>query len=151
MAKEYKDLVVGLDIGTAKVMAVVAEVMAVDGTFYRIKAETLFEVHRSKVLPGGADGAPQRQSEIKFIVGTVDVDTGEGSRSIVRTDAATADIASRSAVASAVASGSPGVKRTRAASGAGPSSRKAPAITVSRAKAVPSRCRAKPSLWRLAT
>ena len=28
MAKEYKDLVVGLDIGTAKVMAVVAEVLA---------------------------------------------------------------------------------------------------------------------------
>ena len=28
MAKEYKDLVIGLDIGTAKVMAVVAEVMA---------------------------------------------------------------------------------------------------------------------------
>ena len=27
MAKEYKDLVVGLDIGTAKVMVVVAEVM----------------------------------------------------------------------------------------------------------------------------
>ena len=27
MAKEYKDLVVGLDIGTAKIMAVVAEVM----------------------------------------------------------------------------------------------------------------------------
>ncbi len=28
MAKEYKELVVGLDIGTAKVMAVVAEVQA---------------------------------------------------------------------------------------------------------------------------
>ena len=28
MAKEYKDLVVGLDIGTAKVMVVVAEVLA---------------------------------------------------------------------------------------------------------------------------
>ena len=28
MAKEYKDLVVGLDIGTAKVMVVAAEVMA---------------------------------------------------------------------------------------------------------------------------
>ena len=28
MAKDYKDLVVGLDIGTAKVMAVVAEVLA---------------------------------------------------------------------------------------------------------------------------
>ena len=27
MAKDYKDLVVGLDIGTAKVMVVVAEVM----------------------------------------------------------------------------------------------------------------------------
>eukprot|EP01034_Spumella_vulgaris_P040160 gene40160-49668_t len=27
MAKEYKDLVIGLDIGTSKVMAVVAEVM----------------------------------------------------------------------------------------------------------------------------
>jgi cell division protein FtsA len=27
MAKEYKDLIVGLDIGTAKVMAVVAEVL----------------------------------------------------------------------------------------------------------------------------
>ena len=28
MAKEYKDLVVGVDIGTAKVMVVVAEVLA---------------------------------------------------------------------------------------------------------------------------
>ena len=28
MAKEYKDLVVGLDIGTSKIMAVVAEVQA---------------------------------------------------------------------------------------------------------------------------
>ncbi len=27
MSKEYKDLVVGLDIGTAKVMAIVAELM----------------------------------------------------------------------------------------------------------------------------
>ena len=29
MAKEYKDLVVGLDIGTSKVMVVVAEVLPV--------------------------------------------------------------------------------------------------------------------------
>ena len=28
MAKEYKDLVVGLDIGTSKVMVVVAEVLS---------------------------------------------------------------------------------------------------------------------------
>jgi hypothetical protein len=75
-----------------------AEVMAVDGTFYRIKAETLFEVHRGKTLTGAGEGEPKRQSEIKFIVGTVDVDTGEGSRSIVRTDAATADIGARSNV-----------------------------------------------------
>lgn len=75
-----------------------AEVMAIDGTFYRIKAETLFEVHRSRTLPGGGAGETRRQSEIKFIVGTVDINTGEGSRSIVRTDAATADIASRSTV-----------------------------------------------------
>jgi hypothetical protein len=75
-----------------------AEVMAIDGTFYRIKPETLFEVHRSRTLPGAGAGEPQRQSEIKFIVGTVDVNTGEGSRSIVRTDAATADIGSRSTV-----------------------------------------------------
>ena len=75
-----------------------AEVMAVDGTFYRIKAETLFEVHRGKTLAGAGEGEPTRQSEIKFIVGTVDIDTGEGSRSIVRTDAATADIGARSNV-----------------------------------------------------
>jgi len=75
-----------------------AEVMAVDGTFYRIKSETLFEVHRGKTFEGAAEGEPKRQSEIKFIVGTVDIDTGEGSRSIVRTDAATADIGSRSTV-----------------------------------------------------
>ena len=74
-----------------------AEVMAVDGTFYRIKPETLFEVHRGQALAGG-EGEPKRQSEIKFIVGTVDIDTGEGSRSIVKTDAATADIGSRSTV-----------------------------------------------------
>jgi len=75
-----------------------AEVMAVDGTFYRIKPETLFEVHRGKTLADAGEGQPQRQSEIKFIVGTVDVDTGEGARSIVRTDAAIADIAARSNV-----------------------------------------------------
>jgi hypothetical protein len=75
-----------------------AEVMAVDGTFYRIKPETLFEVHRGKTFAGAGEGETKRQSEIKFIVGTVDIDTGEGARSIVRTDAATADIASRSNV-----------------------------------------------------
>jgi len=74
-----------------------AHVMASDGTMYRISAETLFEVHRSTVVSVGPE-ADKRRSEIKFIVGTVDVNTGEGSRSIVRTDAATANIASRSSV-----------------------------------------------------
>jgi hypothetical protein len=74
-----------------------ADVVAADGTMYRIRPETLFEVHRSSVVAAGpADD--MRRSEIKFIVGTVDVNTGEGSRSIVRTDAATADIAQRSSV-----------------------------------------------------
>ena len=31
MAKEYKDLIVGLDIGTAKIMVVVGEVLAGGG------------------------------------------------------------------------------------------------------------------------
>jgi hypothetical protein len=79
----------------------VADVMASDGTMYRIKPETLFEVHRTRAAsggPGSAPGSAPRGSEIKFIVGTVDVNTGEGSRSIVRTDAVTADIAQRSSV-----------------------------------------------------
>ena len=56
--KEYKDLVVGLDIGTAKVMAVVAEVQA-DGSavvtklpgsgglvsVHGVKEQLLYEVH----------------------------------------------------------------------------------------------------------
>jgi len=76
----------------------VADVMASDGTMYRIKPETLFEVHRTRAAPAGSGEEGMRRSEIKFIVGTVDVNTGEGSRSIVRTDAVTADIAQRSSV-----------------------------------------------------
>jgi hypothetical protein len=74
-----------------------ADVVAADGTMYRIRPDTLFEVHRSSVVASGPED-DKRRSEIKFIVGTVDVNTGEGSRSIVRTDAATADIAQRSSV-----------------------------------------------------
>ena len=74
-----------------------ADVVAADGTMYRIRPETLFEVHRSSVVAAGPE-EDKRRSEIKFIVGTVDVNTGEGSRSIVKTDAATADIAQRSSV-----------------------------------------------------
>lgn len=74
-----------------------ADVMAADGTMYRIRPETLFEVHRSLASgPGG--GGRTRRSEIKFIVGTVDIDTGDSSSSTVMTDAARAEIASRSSV-----------------------------------------------------
>lgn len=72
----------------------VVEVMSGDGTFYRIKPETLFEVHRTSTGAGDS----QKRSEIKFITGTVDVNTGEGARSRVRTDTATTDIASQSSV-----------------------------------------------------
>lgn len=75
----------------------VADVMSTDGTMYRIRPETLFEVHRSSDGSSKQGTAP-KSSEIKFIVGTVDVNTGEGSRSIVRTDAVIADIAQRSSV-----------------------------------------------------
>ena len=56
MAKEYKDLIVGLDIGTAKVMVVVAEVMpGGENTPYGFGALiTNDEIGRGrvKVLPG---------------------------------------------------------------------------------------------------
>jgi len=64
-----------------------AEVLWNDGTMYRIKPETLFEVH------GAAGG-----SNPKLVVGTTDVSTGEKSRSKVSTDVATANIAANSNV-----------------------------------------------------
>ncbi len=75
-----------------------AEVMAADGTLYRIKPESLLEVHRSSLVPAGGPGEEKHRSEIKLVVGVIDTNTGEGTRSIVRTDAATADIASKSSV-----------------------------------------------------
>ena len=48
MAKEYKDLVVGLDIGTAKVMVVVAEVGMAKVTI-QIKVTTRMEVANTQV------------------------------------------------------------------------------------------------------
>jgi len=69
-----------------------AEVMSADGTLYRIKPETLFEVHATKTMASG-----DKQSEAKFIVGNVDINTGEG-RSVVITDAASADIRGNSSV-----------------------------------------------------
>jgi hypothetical protein len=69
-----------------------AEVMASDGTLYRIKPETLFEVHRAVTVGEG------KASSAKTVVGAVDVDTGEGTRSILTTDATRTDIARRSSV-----------------------------------------------------
>ncbi len=69
------------------------EVMAANGTLYRIRPETLFEVHRSG---SSADG--ERVSGAKAVVGNVELDTGEGGRSTLTTDAARVDIAPSSAV-----------------------------------------------------
>jgi len=71
----------------------VAEVMATDGTLYRIKPETLFEVHRSVTVPGEG-----KASGAKIVVGGSDVTTGEGGRSILTTDLARTDISKNSAV-----------------------------------------------------
>ena len=70
-----------------------AEVMATDGTLYRIKPETLFEVHRTV---GTVEG---KSSGAKIVVGNVETDTGERGRSVVTTDGARADIARNSNVA----------------------------------------------------
>ncbi len=64
-----------------------AEVLWNDGTMYRIRPETLFEVHAAA---GG--------SNPKLVVGTTDVSTGEKSRSRVSTDVATANIDTNSTV-----------------------------------------------------
>lgn len=74
------------------------EVMSADGTLYRIKPETLFEVHRTSTLAGSAPGEERHRSEVKLVVGVIDTSTSEGARSIVKTDAATADIAAKSQV-----------------------------------------------------
>ncbi len=74
-----------------------AEVMLSDGTLYRIKPETLFEIHRTSLV-STASGQKTRRSEVKFIVGTININTGESSSSIVRTDTATAEIGARTSV-----------------------------------------------------
>lgn len=74
-----------------------AEVMAIDGTLFKIKAETLFQVHRV-TQKGGQPGLQNRRSEMKLVVGVFDINTGESSQSIVKTDAATTQIESSSRV-----------------------------------------------------
>lgn len=64
-----------------------AEVLWNDGTMYRIRPETLFEVH---AVAGG--------SNPKLVIGTTDVSTGEKSTSKVSTDVATAAIDTNSSV-----------------------------------------------------
>ena len=70
------------------------EVMASNGTLYRIRPETLFEVHRS-----GSTAEGERTSGAKAVVGNVELDTGESGRSTLTTEAARVDIARNSAVA----------------------------------------------------
>ena len=60
---------------------------------YRIRPETLFEVHRS-----GADRRGEPTSGAKIVIGNVETDTGERGRASLTTDAARADIARNSTV-----------------------------------------------------
>ncbi|MFI5182579.1 MAG: hypothetical protein ACHQPI_14435 [Thermoanaerobaculia bacterium] len=71
-----------------------AEVMAANGTLYRIRPETLFEVHRS-----GATIEGESTSGAKIVIGNVETDTGDRGRASLTTDAARAEIARNSAVA----------------------------------------------------
>ena len=64
MAKEYKDLVIGLDIGTSKVMAVVAEVLQAGDAFgqqpatgKRVMACAADSLKRVTLELGGNDAA----------------------------------------------------------------------------------------------
>ncbi|HEX2758395.1 MAG TPA: FecR domain-containing protein, partial [Thermoanaerobaculia bacterium] len=66
-----------------------AEVLWNDGTMYRIRPETLFEVHGA----GGLSGA-----NVKLVVGTTDVNTGDKSKASVSTDAALANIGTNASV-----------------------------------------------------
>ena len=75
------------------------EIMAADGTLFRIKAETLFEVQKTTSVPGAGPGEEGKRSGIKLVVGVIDTNTGENTRTTVKTDAATADIGSKSSVA----------------------------------------------------
>jgi hypothetical protein len=70
-----------------------AEVMAGNGTLYRIRPETLFEVHRS-----GSTADGERTSGAKAVVGNVELDTGESGRSVLTTDAAQVEIRQNSNV-----------------------------------------------------
>ncbi len=70
-----------------------AEIMAANGTLFRIRPETLFEVHRS-----GATAEGESTSGAKIVIGNVETDTGDRGRASLTTEAARADIAKNSAV-----------------------------------------------------
>jgi len=65
-----------------------AEVLWNDGTMYRIRPETLFEVHG-----GSLSGA-----NVKLVVGMTDVNTGDNSKASVSTDNALANIGTNASV-----------------------------------------------------
>jgi len=69
------------------------EVMSANGTLFRIRPETLFEVYRS-----GATVEGELTSGAKIVIGNVETDTGDRGRASLTTDAARAEIARNSAV-----------------------------------------------------
>jgi hypothetical protein len=73
----------------------VAEVMAADGTLYKISNGVLMEVHRT-ISASPVPGGPKPISEMKLIVGTVGTRTGEDGRSKIMTEGANLEIQQRS-------------------------------------------------------
>jgi hypothetical protein len=75
-----------------------ADIVSSDGTLFRVKPDSLFEVQKTRQIAGAAPGEASRQSEIRLTYGNIDTSTGEKSRTIVRTDSGTAEVQSRSRV-----------------------------------------------------
>jgi len=77
-----------------------AEIMACDGTFFKVKTDSLLEIHKTNCgPPSGAEGqVPEHNSRVKIITGTVDLDTGEGTQTRVDTDSARTTVGQRSSV-----------------------------------------------------
>lgn len=74
------------------------DLMAADGTLYKVKPETLFEVRRTSVKSGGENGELQKESKIKFVIGQVDVNTGDGTKAVINMENADVSIPQRSRV-----------------------------------------------------
>lgn len=75
-----------------------ADIVSSDGTLFRVKPDSLFEVQRTVKVEGAAPGQSSRRSKVKLTYGTIDIGTGEKSSSTVATDAGAAEVSESSRV-----------------------------------------------------